>query len=175
MRVELRTAFLFALGLLAIGCKNSRDDVPGQATLNQASVPVQQTPVAAAPAPAPARGGEQSLDTQPVTPPAPATAPAAPPGTPILETKNRSRPVRTPSDENLPKWVPARGRLTVVESSDLAENLGLVPRGTTKKSEERISVADKLAEERSARASAGEASNQPISATYSAGRFVSHR
>jgi hypothetical protein len=171
MRLELRTALLVALGLLAIGCKNSRDDVPGQATLNQASVPVQQAPVAAASAAATPRG-EQSLDTQPVPPPA--TAPA-PQGAPVLETKNLNRPVRTPSDDNLPKWVPARGRLTVVESSDLAENLGLVPPGTTKKTEERISVADKLAEERSARAGAGEAPSRPISASYSAGRFVNHR
>jgi hypothetical protein len=168
MRVESGTALVLGLALLAVGCKNSRDDVPGQTTLNQASVsvPIQQPPVQP-PAPAPPGRGEQSLDTQPVPTPAPA-APAAP----IFETKNRNRPVRTPSDENLPKWVPARGRLSVVESSDLAENLGLVPPGTTKKTDERISVADKLAEERASRA---ETPSQPVSGSYSAGRFVSHR
>jgi hypothetical protein len=88
--------------------------------------------------------GEQTLDTDVV--------PAPPlPTAPVLEVKNRVSKVRTPDDEHLPKWVPVRGRLTVVDSSDLAENLGLVPQGSTKKSAERISVAEKLEEERIAR------------------------
>ena len=65
--------------------------------------------------------------------------------------------MRTPADEDLPPWVPIEGRLTVVESSDLAENLGLVPMGSAKKSEVRISVAELLAEESAARAAASEA------------------
>lgn len=71
---------------------------------------------------------EQTLDTDveppPVRPPRPAPAPTPPP--------SRNRPVRTPRDEDLPAWVPISGRLTVVESCDLAENLGLAPPGTAR-------------------------------------------
>ncbi|MFO0742476.1 MAG: hypothetical protein U0270_41765 [Labilithrix sp.] len=72
---------------------------------------------------------EQTLDTdvEPpprVRPPRPAPAPAPPP--------SPNRPVRTPRDEDLPAWVPITGRLTVVESCDLAENLGLAPPGTAR-------------------------------------------
>jgi hypothetical protein len=98
-------------------------------------------PQSVVPIPVAHAGGEQTLDTD--------VAPAPPLSTaPVLEVKNRAAKVRTPDDEHLPKWVPVRGRLTVVDSSDLAENLGLVPQGSTKKSAERISVADKLEEER---------------------------
>jgi hypothetical protein len=40
---------------------------------------------------------------------------------------NGHKPVRTPADEDLPPWVPVSGRLTVVESSDIARNLGETP------------------------------------------------
>jgi hypothetical protein len=158
---------ILAVGLLPtlVGCKDKREGASqvSQTTLTQATVPVQQPPVGAA-APSPPSQAERSLDTQPVPPPAAAT-PAN--SGPIFETKNRStaRPVRTPSDDNLPKWVPVKGRLSVVESSDLAENLGLVPVGTTKKTDERISVADKLAEESAARA-ANPSPAQPSSYSY---------
>ena len=83
--------------------------------------------------------------------PPPQALPPASPVAPAPVVKNPNRKVRTPDDEHLPKWVPVKGRLTVVESSDLAENLGLVPKGSSKKSAEPISVAEKLAEEADAR------------------------
>ena len=92
--------------------------------------------------------GEQTLDTS---------------GGPVIANalpKPGSR-VRTPSDENLPRWVPTRGRLTVVDSSDLAENLGLVPRGTAKRTGEHVSAQDKLEEESQARAAQARAAPQP--------------
>jgi hypothetical protein len=86
-----------------------------------------------------------------------------------------NRKVRTPDDADLPAWVPKSGRLTVVESSDLAENLGLVPMGSSRRTAERISVAEKLAEEEAAR----RAATQPLAVrayTYIPGEiFVSHR
>jgi hypothetical protein len=42
--------------------------------------------------------------------------------------------------------VPVRGRLSVVDSSDLAENLGLAPKGSTKSADTRITVAAALAQ-----------------------------
>jgi hypothetical protein len=120
--------------------------------------------------------GEQRLDTN-VGPAATPAAPAAPPpGTVVLDTKNlKLAKVRTPSDEKLPKWVPAKGRLTVVGSSDLAENLGLVPVGTTKKSDERISVSEKLSEESASRAKT-DSMQQGTSWSYAkAGRVRSRR
>lgn len=60
-----------------------------------------------------------------VTPPKPLTPPP-----PKKKKEHRFRRVRTPRDEDLPAWVPISGRLTVVESCDLAENLGLAPMGT---------------------------------------------
>jgi hypothetical protein len=172
-------ATLLAAASLALvtGCKNKTDGIWSQTTLTQATVPVQQVPVAAAQPPAAQAAlprGEQHLETPPVKPP-----PAPPPADPALDVKNRktARAVRTPSDENLPKWVPVRGRLSVVESSDLAENLGLVPVGTTKKSDERISVSDKLAEESAARkASQPDQITQGVSWNYAgAGRFRGRR
>jgi hypothetical protein len=99
---------------------------------------------------------EQSIDTdvEPRTRSAP-RRPAREPHPAAPASTNRK--VRTPADEDLPPWVPIEGRLTVVESSDLAENLGLVPMGSAKKSEVRISVAELLAQESAARAAASEA------------------
>lgn len=103
------------------------------------------------PPPAPAQAAplaghaEQPIDTS-ITPPPPARHAAAPPRPRATETKlDDIHRVRTPSDDDLPKWVPIRGRLTVVDAADLAENLGLVPAGSTAKSTERIAVAEKLA------------------------------
>lgn len=69
------------------------------------------------------------------------------------------------------------GRLTVVESSDLAENLGLVPTGSAKNSDVPISVAKLLAEENAARAAAaaGEARGPTPWTCIPGGAFVSYR
>jgi hypothetical protein len=114
---------LFAL--VAMGCeaKASRE-TRDPASASDAYL----TPAPAAPV------GEQRLDT---TTSAPAPAPV---------TTIAVRPTTKPGgDENLPSWVPLTGRLTVVEAPDLAENLGLVPQGTTK-TQGRISVAEALAQ-----------------------------
>lgn len=126
------------LGLATMGCEGKpRVDVrPGAATA-PASNELAGAALAADPR------GEQRLDTSATN------APSAPtPANRIAATNaplasSRSHKTRKPgSDENLPKWVPLRGRLTVVEAPDLAENLGLVPKGTTKTTEGRISVAE---------------------------------
>lgn len=162
--------FLVFAPLAMLAC--SRDPSVGRTQLTSAEVvPVQNAQVEPAPAapPAPAQPvptarpmfeGEQAIDT------------SAPP---VLETRNlKTSKVRTVPDEQLPKWVPKRGRLTVVDSSDLAENLGLVPKGTTKTSEERISVAEKLAEESAARAAAADSTTASTSFTWvGPGRFRS--
>lgn len=141
--------FTAAVVLVGVGVSQAQQSAPLPPVAPQAVVvapppPVQ--PAAAAPrAPSPMFQPEQALDTSD----GPTMMPAAP-----LRTVARAK-VRTPDDDTLPKWVPKRGRLTVVESSDLAENLGLVPRGTTKKSAERISAQDKLEEEAQARAARG--------------------
>jgi hypothetical protein len=110
-------------------------------------------------APATAPIGEQQLDT---STPASKVAVTPAPITTVRAPAVRSKPG---SDENLPKWVPLRGRLTVVEAPDLAENLGLVPKGTTKASEERISVAE-LMERRSTSTAAAPVETSPRSATW---------
>jgi hypothetical protein len=174
---------LAALAGLTIGCDRRGDQV-GVTQLSFAQLPVAQgqaappppaqaqpQPIAAQPAAPRAPLGEQTLDTG-VNPPPQAAPP--PQGAPILTTRNLKTKVRTPDDEHLPKWVPVKGRLTVVDSSDLAENLGLVPKGTAKKSDERVSVADKLAEEADARR-ANAAPAQGVSASYAAGRVSNHR
>lgn len=101
----------------------------------QVAAPVQAQPAPAAPATPQA---EQKLDTT----------------NPVVATNNlQVSTIRTTSDEHLPKWVPKKSRLTVVDSSDLAENLGLAPKGTAKKNPaERVSVAEKLEEESAKRA-----------------------
>ncbi|MBX3228195.1 MAG: hypothetical protein KIT84_26780 [Labilithrix sp.] len=123
---------------------------PGAAHAQAAPAPAQVAPVqqvapAQAEAPAPVQA-EQPLETS----------------APVFATNNLAHSkIRTTPDENLPKWVPKKGRLSVVDSSDLAENLGLVPKGTSKKNpEERISVADKLEEESQKRAAARAADPQ---------------
>lgn len=73
---------------------------------------------------------EQPLDTEVPEPPPPPPRKPVPPK-PVLRP-NGHRPVRTPRDEDLPSWCPVSGRLTVVESCDLAENLGLAPMGTAR-------------------------------------------
>lgn len=75
---------------------------------------------------------EQPLDTEVAPRPAPKPTPA-----PTHESARRKEPranrlVRTPRDEDLPAWVPISGRLTVFESCDMAENLGLAPMGTAR-------------------------------------------
>ncbi|MBX3205748.1 MAG: hypothetical protein KF764_11815 [Labilithrix sp.] len=194
--VSPRTAcVLFAsLAALTVGCRSPGDlasssraalaAIPGKAApaevaqpgpgrATPVAVPTEVAPAEATPRSAPmfaaAPSGEQTIDTQVGPTYEPSTAP-------VLTTHDLKRSkVRTVSDERLPKWVPVRGRLTVVDSSDLAENLGLVPKGATKKSDERISVADKLAEESAARA-ASDPMTQGSSWGYAkAGRFRSRR
>jgi hypothetical protein len=174
-------ASIAALAALSVGCQ-SRGDLWSRHALTQA--PAQATPPqTAAPAPMPTNAvaapvqaapvGEQVLDSRPVAPPPPSAAP-------ILTTKNlKTSSVRTISDEKLPKWVPVRGRLSVVGSSDLAENLGLVPKGATKQTDERISVAEKLSEENAARADGVRTDRDSTSRGsawgYSPGRVRNHR
>ena len=150
------SVFTATVGLLGIGVSQAQQRPvvvqpapPVQAV--QAPAPVVVAPPPSVPQPmfqAPT-GAEQTLDTSG--------------GPQMLGASALPKPgtrVRTPSDENLPRWVPTRGRLTVVESSDLAENLGLVPRGTSKKTGERVSVQDKLEEEAQARAAQAKAAPQ---------------
>jgi hypothetical protein len=151
-----------ALSTLLGGCSDPRElakwtkattAIVPQAQAQTAAPP--QAPVAVAVpvyAPAPAQAAPGSLAEKPLDTRTPPPAAQPPQEVPAPVVANKNRKVRTVSDEHLPSWVPARGRLTVVESSDLAENLGLVPAGTTKKTDERISVAEKLAEENEARA-----------------------
>jgi len=130
-------SFVLVLGLfgiLTIGCEarpakplvDARANVANELAVGTATAPI----------------GERLLDTS--ASPSPARALALAP-TPAPVTTTRAPKIRRPgSDENLPSWVPLRGRLSVVEAPDLAENLGLVPKGTTKTSQTRINVADTL-------------------------------
>ena len=181
MLSPLRACLVFAsLAALTIGCQNrselasaSRSSIAPTAGPTAAAAPP-SIPAAASPSPSQptmvSALAEQTLDTD--VGPAPLPAGDAP----VLTTHDRRKSkVRTVSDERLPKWVPVRGRLTVVDSSDLAENLGLVPKGTTKSTDERISVADKLAEESAARAKS-DPIVQGVSFSYAKpGRFRSRR
>ena len=132
---------LLVVGLVAIftmGCEARPAAPPTDArasVANELGLPSPSSPV-----------GERLLDTSApqALPPPPrilgiTNAPA--PVTPTRASKTR----KSGSDENLPSWVPVRGRLTVVEAADLAENLGIVPRGTAKANQGRISVAEALA------------------------------
>ena len=125
-------------GIFTMGCeaRSAAPQIDARASVaNELGLPSPNTPV-----------GERLLDT---------SAPQAlPPPPRVLGITNAPAPVTTTraaktrkagSDENLPSWVPVRGRLTVVEAADLAENLGIVPRGTTKANQARIHVADALA------------------------------
>jgi hypothetical protein len=126
----------FGIGLMIMGFQPK---VPVEAQTASAAT----NAVAIAPPPATQQApathvpvGERTLDT---------STPVAAAATPAPVTTFRPTKVRKPgSDENLPSWVPLRGRLSVVEAPDLAENLGVVPKGTTKSSSERLSVADVL-------------------------------
>ncbi|MBX3226698.1 MAG: hypothetical protein KIT84_39245 [Labilithrix sp.] len=115
---------------------------------------------------------EQPLETETDVAPAPKPRPAPVPKVKaprkIAIAPNGNRAVRTPADEDLPAWVPIRGRLTVVESSDLAENLGLLPIGWAKAHPDEIaSVAALLEAERAARAAAAPPpSSGPTTWTY---------
>lgn len=156
MRTALRCVLL-AMALVAAAW--------GGRAVGLASAPAPFVPRFAAPAaPAMCVGGEQPLDTEvppPKTPPArkPLATPAPKPTGPKL-AKNGLRAVRTPADEELPAWVPISGRLTVLESSDLAENLGLLPMGWAKAHpNETASVAELLEAERAARAAAAPSSS----------------
>jgi hypothetical protein len=189
----LGSLLVVALGALALGC-DRRDGAVGVGQLSFAQLAIPQAQAAqppaqpatapqapaqapqAAPAAPRAGVGEQILDTGVVAPP-PQALPA-PQIAPAPVAKNPNRKVRTPDDEHLPKWVPVKGRLTVVESSDLAENLGLVPKGSSKKSAEPISVADKLADEADARRASANGyvpSSTGVSPSYAAGRITNHR
>ncbi|MBX3185515.1 MAG: hypothetical protein KF819_00815 [Labilithrix sp.] len=123
------------IGLFALGCRHEEQAPAAQASI---AVPV------AAPAPAAPSGpvGEQLLDTSTPTPRAP-----------IPIVKNAPKPG---SDDDLPSWVPLSGRLTVVEAPDLAENLGVVPKGATKSSPTRISVVEQLAQQEASRPRIGD-------------------
>ncbi len=136
--------------------------IPAQAAAPVAAQPAQHAPMFEG-----AGVGEQKLDT--------AVGPSPVAGSVVLDTHNlKTAKVKTPSDEKLPKWVPVKGRLSVVDSSDLAENLGLVPKGATKKSDQPISVAEKLAEESASRKT--DPMTQGSSWSYAkAGRFRSRR
>lgn len=189
MTPSSRLILLVIGSLAAIGCNSTRDlSAVSKTQLTAAQIavtpvqPVQAAPIqvaapaaapatiVAAPQPASAPMFEQQAPVGEVTLDTSANAP------PVLQIKNKKSKVRTVSDENLPKWVPKKGRLTVVDSADLAENLGLVPKGATKKSDERISVADKLAEADAARVSTGDPMTQGSSWSYAkAGRVVNHR
>jgi hypothetical protein len=132
-----RSSLVLVLGLfgiLTLGCeaKPAKPQVEARTNIgNEIAVGTPTAPI-----------GERLLDTSPA--PSPARALAAAP-TPAPVTTTRAPKIRRPgSDENLPSWVPVRGRLSVVEAPDLAENLGLVPKGTTRASQTRISVADAL-------------------------------
>ena len=146
------SVFTATVALLGVGVSQAqqRPVVMQAAPLPAVQAPAARAVIAPPPAtPSPmfeapravAGGAEQTLDVS--------GGPQMMPANPLPKPGTR---VRTPSDENLPKWVPVRGRLTVVDSSDLAENLGLVPRGTAKKTGEHVSVQDKLEEESQARA-----------------------
>ena len=129
---------LSLLGMFTMGCE-ARSAAPRvdarTSGANEPGLPSPNAPV-----------GERLLDTS-----APQALPPPPrvlgiTNAPAPVTTTRAAKTRRPgSDENLPSWVPVRGRLTVVEAADLAENLGIVPRGTTKANQARIHVADALA------------------------------
>jgi len=150
----------FGIGLIIMGCsaKPSIDTHNAAQSLtappSTAGFPI-PSPAAPAPAARAGAGGERTLDT---------TTTAAPTPAPVTTFRNAKPPRSKPgSDENLPSWVPLRGRLSVVEAPDLAENLGIVPKGTTRSAEGRVSVAEALDKSAAARP-AGAA--QPASATW---------
>lgn len=131
-----RIILVLVLGAAAIGCGSK----PSSTSRTNGNVNASNE--LAMPAGQAAQGGERLLDTGnpgapavAARPPAPATTFAAPPKT-----------QKPGSDENLPAWVPVRGRLTVVQVPDLAENLGLAPKGSSRNADTRVTVADALAQ-----------------------------
>ena len=85
---------------------------------NPAPAPV---PQARAAVPTQANLGERTIDPgQEIAPP---KTPA--PATTYAVAKHEFPKVKTPSDDQLPSWVPKSGRLTVVSAFDHAKNLGL--------------------------------------------------
>ena len=169
---SLSVALLF-LGLVGVAATGCASKVPIDARGGAANAtPKTATATSELAGVAPAAPiGEQRIDTSP-RPPTPADRIAvtnAP-----LTTSFRGAKSRKPgSDENLPKWVPLRGRLTVVEAPDLAENLGLVPKGTTKTTDGRVSVAELLANGNGNTAASTSTTTSATSATWLAsnGRF----
>jgi hypothetical protein len=163
-RLLLVTALAALAGLTTMGCEARRSDtqraplamtatneLAGAAGTNRAGV------------------GEQRLDTS--TPVAPTPASRIASMNAPLTTSYRAAKARKPgSDENLPTWVPLRGRLTVVEAPDLAENLGLVPRGSTRSAEGRISVAERMANGAGATTAPADASSRSATWLASNGR-----
>ena len=148
---------LALLGLLTAGC-NGTQAVPSPVQ-TRASLGDDVSP-----GPRGMAIGEKLLDTGPTVSP---TRPVAVAPSPAPVTTTRAPKIRKPgSDENLPSWVPLRGRLTVVEAPDLAENLGLVPRGTTRASATRVSVAETLAASPSATPAPARFESGPRSATW---------
>jgi hypothetical protein len=137
LRVLLATALTGLAALTTMGCDAKRTDArpaPVTATVtNELGGTSAAAPI-----------GEQRLDTSTPVAPTPANR-IAPTNAPLTTSFRAAKTKKPGSDENLPKWVPLRGRLTVVEAPDLAENLGLVPKGATKSAEGRISVAQLMA------------------------------
>ncbi len=109
------------VALFASGCNQASSRNPGATealTPAPAATTIAASDIPTPPAPAPA--AEVRLDTNAVNnlqgPPQQVNA--------FLVSKKRP-PVKTTADENLPSWVPVRGRLTVVGASDHAQNLGI--------------------------------------------------
>ena len=137
-----RGSFVLVLGLfglltMACDARSTAPRIDARANVaNELGLPSSSTAV-----------GERLLDTSPapqLLPPPPRVLGIT--NAPAPLTTTRAPKSRKPgSDESLPSWVPVRGRLTVVEAPDLAENLGIVPRGTTKANQARINVAEALA------------------------------
>ncbi len=133
-----RIILVLVLGAAAIGCGSKPSS---ESHTSRTNGNVNGGSELATPATQATHIGERLLDTGnpapaiAARPPAPATTFAAPP--------KKQKPG---SDENLPAWVPVRGRLTVVQAPDLAENLGLAPKGSSRNGDTRVTVADALAQ-----------------------------
>lgn len=156
LHVLLATALTGLAALTTMGCEGKRADTRTAAVNTPATNELAGVAVGAS-------IGEQRLDTSTPVAPTPANR-IAPTNAPLTTTFRAAKARKPGSDENLPKWVPLRGRLTVVEAPDLAENLGLVPKGATKSAEGRISVAELMANGSGAATASADAA--PRSATW---------
>ena len=134
------------IGLIIMGCQHKADAdarvAPPTGAVTSTSA------IAARPrlegASATATGvGERTIDTSTSSGSIFAGVPSSHPA-PVTTSRSARARAKRGSDDNLPAWVPLRGRLTVVQAPDLAENLGLVPKGTTRNAEARVSVAELL-------------------------------